>query len=119
MTRRGGGADQDLHAAAFPRLDQAQLAALEGCPLSKLAHHRDGEKLFEAGQWDGNVYVVRTGAVEILDDAGDEPTVVATLGHGEFTGEVAQLTGARRSSAVSPGGRATSSRFRTMPCVRS
>jgi thioredoxin reductase (NADPH) len=86
-------ADQDLHAAAFPRLDQAQLAALEGCPLSKLEHHRDGEKLFEAGQCDGNVYVVKTGAVEILDDAGDEPTVVATLGHGEFTGEVAQLTG--------------------------
>ena len=85
--------DQDLHAAAFPRLDKAQLAALEGCPLSKLEHHRDGEKLFEAGQCDGNVYVVKTGAVEILDDAGDEPAIVATLGPGEFTGEVAQLTG--------------------------
>jgi thioredoxin reductase (NADPH) len=86
-------AHQDLHAAAFPRLDEVQLAALEGCPLSKLEHHGDGEKLFEAGQCDCNVYVVKTGAVEILDDAGDEPTVVATLGPGEFTGEVAQLTG--------------------------
>src|SRR4030095_16429394 len=85
--------DQDLHAAAFPRLDNAQLAALEGCPLSKLKHYRHGEKLFEAAQRDSNFYVVKTGAVEIVDDDGDEPKVVATLGPGEFTGEVAQLTG--------------------------
>jgi pimeloyl-ACP methyl ester carboxylesterase len=44
--------DQDLHAAAFPMLDKAQLAALEGCPLSKREHYRDGKKLFEAGQCD-------------------------------------------------------------------
>ena len=44
--------DQDLHAAAFPRLDKAQLAALEGCPLSKLKHYRHGEKLFDAAQRD-------------------------------------------------------------------
>ena len=85
--------DQDLHAAAYPRLDKAQLAALEGCPLSKLKHYRHGEKLFEAAQRDSNFYVVKTGAVEIVDDDGDEPKVVATLGPGEFTGEVAQLTG--------------------------
>ncbi len=85
--------DQDLHAAAFPRLDKAQLAALEGCPLPKLQHYRDGEKLFEAGRCDCNLYVVKTGAVEIVNDADDEPKVVATLGPGEFTGEVAQLTG--------------------------
>ena len=85
--------DQTLHAAAFPRLDEAQLATLEGCPLSKLEHYHDGEKLFEAGQCDGNFYVVKTGAVEIVDDAGDEPKVVASLGAGEFTSEVAQLIG--------------------------
>ncbi len=85
--------DQDLHAAAFPRLDKAQLTALDGCPLSKLKHYHDGEKLFEAGQCDCNFYVVKTGTVEMVDDAGDEPKVVATLGTGEFTGEVAQLTG--------------------------
>ena len=83
----------DLDAVAFPRLDEAQLAALEGCPLSKLKHYRDGEKLFEAGQCDCNFYVVKSGAVEIVDDSGDAPKIVATLGPGEFTGEVAQLTG--------------------------
>lgn len=85
--------DHNLHAGAFPRLDKAQLAALEGCPLSKLEHYRDGERLFEAGQCDCNFDIVKTGAVEIVDDAGDAPKVVATLGPGEFTGEVAQLTG--------------------------
>jgi thioredoxin reductase (NADPH) len=85
--------DQDLHAAAFPRLDQAQLAVLAGCPLSKLEHCRDGAKLFGVGQCDCNFYVVKAGTVEIVNDAGDEPKVVATLGTGEFTGEVAQLTG--------------------------
>ncbi|HEX7880571.1 MAG TPA: FAD-dependent oxidoreductase [Candidatus Eisenbacteria bacterium] len=85
--------DQDLRAAAFPKLDKTQLAALEGCPLSKLKHCRDGEKLFEAAQRDSNFYVVKTGAVEIVDDDGDESKVVATLGPGEFTGEVGQLTG--------------------------
>jgi len=85
--------DQDLHGAAFPRLDKAQFAALEGCPLSKLKHYRNGEKLFEAMQCDCNFHVVKTGVVEIADDAGNEPKVVATLGPGEFTGEVAQLTG--------------------------
>lgn len=85
--------DQDLHAAAFPRLDAGQLAALDSCPLSRLAHYRDGEKLFEAGQRDCNFHVVKNGAVEIVDDAGDERKIVASLGPGEFTGEVAQLTG--------------------------
>lgn len=85
--------DQDLHAAAFPRLDKAQLAALEGCPLSKLKHYRNGEKLFEAAQRESNFYVVENGAVEIVDDDGDVAKVVATLGPGEFTGDVAQLTG--------------------------
>lgn len=80
--------DQNLHAGAFPRLDKAQLAALEGCPLSKLEHYRDGEKLFEAGQCDCNFDVVKTGAVGIVDDVGDGPKVVAMLGPGEFTGEV-------------------------------
>ena len=59
--------DQDLHAAAFPRLDKAQLAALEGCPLSKLKHYRAGEKLFEAGQRDANSYVVLTEAMNSHD----------------------------------------------------
>ena len=39
-----------------------------------------------------------------MDESGETPKTVAVHGPGEFTGDVAQLTGARRSSAPSPGG---------------
>ena len=42
-------AEHDLNGVAFPRLDEAQMAALGRCPLTTLKRYRDGEKLFEAG----------------------------------------------------------------------
>jgi hypothetical protein len=44
--------EHDLHAVAFPKLDEAQLAALGGCHLTTFKRYRDGEKLFEVGQRD-------------------------------------------------------------------
>ena len=43
-------AEHDLRAVAFPKLDEAQLAALGRCALTKLKQYRKGEKLFEAGE---------------------------------------------------------------------
>ena len=83
----------DLHAVAFPRLDEAHLAALGRCLLTKLRRYRDGEKLFEIGDRDFKFYVIKSGKVEIVDDAGEKPRTIAVLGPGEFTGEVSQLTG--------------------------
>ena len=80
--------EHNLDAVAFPRLDEAQLASLEGCPLTKLKRYRDGETLFEAGECDCNFYVVKSGAVEIVDDSGETPKIVTILRPGEFTGEV-------------------------------
>ena len=40
----------DVDAVAFPRLDEAQLAILDRCPLTKRGRHEDGESLFEAGR---------------------------------------------------------------------
>ena len=85
--------EQELQAAAYPRLDAAQMASLERCPLTKLRRYRDGEKLFEAGQRDFSFYVVKSGKVEIVDDSEDPPKTLTTLGPGEFTGEVSQLCG--------------------------
>ena len=65
-------AEHDLHAVAFPRLDEAQMAALERCPLTTLKRYRDGEKLFEAGERDFKFFVVKSGEVEILDESGDD-----------------------------------------------
>jgi thioredoxin reductase (NADPH) len=86
-------ADQDLHAVAFPKLDAAELASLGQCPLTKLKHYRDGEKLFEAGQRDWNFYIIKSGRVEIVDESDDPPKILTVHGPGEFTGDVAQLAG--------------------------
>ena len=86
-------AEHDLRSVAFPKLDESQLAALDRCPLTKLAQYRDGEKLFKAGDRDFNFYVIKSGKVEIVDESGDTPRTIAVQGPGEFTGDVAQLTG--------------------------
>jgi thioredoxin reductase (NADPH) len=86
-------AEPDLQAVAFPWLNEVQLAALGHCSQTKLKRYRDGEKLFEAGQRDVNLYVVKSGKVEITDESGEEPKTLAFHGPGEFTGEVSQLTG--------------------------
>ena len=86
-------AEHDLRSVAFPKLDESQLAALDRCPLTKLAQYRDGEKLFKAGDRDFKFYVIKSGKVEIGDESGDSPRTIAVQGPGEFTGDVAQLTG--------------------------
>jgi thioredoxin reductase (NADPH) len=85
--------DQILRAAAFPKLEESQLAALGGCRLTAHRHYRDGEKLFVAGVSDQNFFVVRSGQVAVVDDSEEPPKTITVLGPGEFTGEVAQLTG--------------------------
>ena len=86
-------AEHDLQSVAFPKLDEAQMAALGRCPLTKLAQYRDGEKLFEVGDRDFKFFVVKSGEVEIVDESGETPKTITVHGPGEFTGDVAQLTG--------------------------
>jgi thioredoxin reductase (NADPH) len=86
-------AEHNLHADAFAKLDEAQLAALERCHLMTLKRYRDGETLFEVGDYDFKFFVVKSGAVAILDESGETPRIVTVLRRGEFTGEVTQLTG--------------------------
>ncbi|MGE0521351.1 MAG: FAD-dependent oxidoreductase [Candidatus Binatia bacterium] len=84
---------EDLRDAAFPKLTDEQLAILEHCPLTKVKLYRAGAKIFEAGQSNLSFYVVKCGEVAVVDDARDTPQVVAVHGRGEFTGDVAVLTG--------------------------
>jgi thioredoxin reductase (NADPH) len=86
-------AEHDLRSVASPKLDESQLAALDRCPLTKLAQYRDGEKLFKSGDRDFKFYVIKSAKVEIVDESGDTPRTIAVQGPGEFTGDVAQLTG--------------------------
>jgi len=86
-------AKHDLRDVAFPKLDESQMAALGRCPLTALKKYRDGDKLFEAGARDFKFFIVKSGTVEIVDESGDTPKIIAVHGPGEFTGEASQLTG--------------------------
>jgi thioredoxin reductase (NADPH) len=86
-------AEHDLYAVALPKLDEAQIAALGRCVGASLRWYRKGQKLIEVGDRDFKFFVVKSGEIEILDEAGETPKTIAVLGRGEFTGEVAHLTG--------------------------
>ena len=86
-------AKHDLRDVAFPKLDESQMAALGRCPLTALKKYRDGDKLFEAGARDFKFFIVKSGTVEIVDESGDTPKIIAVHGPGEFTGDASQLTG--------------------------
>jgi thioredoxin reductase (NADPH) len=83
----------DLFATAFPTLDADQVAALRQCTGADRKRYRDGDTLFAVGDRDFKFFVVIAGAVEIVDMSGDAPRRIATHGPGEFTGDVAHLTG--------------------------
>jgi thioredoxin reductase (NADPH) len=86
-------AEDDTHSVAYPKFDETQLASLGRCPLTKLKRFCDGEKLFEAAERDFNFYVINSGKVEIVDEASEPPKTIVVHTAGEFTGDVAQLTG--------------------------
>jgi thioredoxin reductase (NADPH) len=85
--------EHNLYDIAFPKLDDAQMASLGRCPLTKLKRYRDGERLFDVGDRDFKFFVVKSGEVEIVDDSGDAPKTITVLQPGMFTGDEGQLTG--------------------------
>ncbi|HET6389825.1 FAD-dependent oxidoreductase [Hyphomicrobium sp.] len=84
---------QNLNAVAYPKLTEAQMAALGGCSSATLKRYRDGEHLFQAGDRDFGFFVVKSGRVEILDESCDVPKTLTVYEPGNFTGEIAHLTG--------------------------
>jgi thioredoxin reductase (NADPH) len=86
-------AARELHAVAYPTLDEAQIAALGRCAGASLQHYRAGKTLFQVGERDFKFFVIESGEVEILDESGEAPRTVTVHRPGEFTGDVAQLTG--------------------------
>jgi hypothetical protein len=72
-------AEHDLESIAFPRLDESQMAELERCTGAARKKYRDGEILFSAGQQDFKFFVIKAGAVEIVDISGSEPKTPGTF----------------------------------------
>jgi thioredoxin reductase (NADPH) len=86
-------AEADLRSTAFPKLDESQLAALGRCSEAKLQRYPSGSVLFRVGDRDFKFFVIRSGEIEILDESGKKPRTVTVHRAGEFTGDVAHLTG--------------------------
>ena len=86
-------AEHDLRAVAFPTLNEAQIEELGSCAGAFLKKYPDGQTLFKVGERDFKFFVVKSGEVEIIDESGGTPKTVTVHRPGEFTGDVAQLTG--------------------------
>jgi CRP-like cAMP-binding protein len=74
--------------------------------MSDAQHHvlaRDfpaGSVLFREGELGEDMYVVQAGLVQILKRVGDDERPLATLGRGEFLGEMAILNGKPRTATA-------------------
>jgi thioredoxin reductase (NADPH) len=79
--------------AMFPALSAAQLEHLRSFASERPV--QPGEILFEQGDSSHGVFVVLSGAIEIVAVSNDNATVLRVLGPGTFTGEVNQLSGRR------------------------
>src|SRR6478672_2086859 len=76
---------------AFPVLSAKELAALE-----TRGHARDvraGEVLYSAGDTVVRFFVVLEGEIEVTDLTDDGPRTMATVGPGQFTGELSTISG--------------------------
>src|SRR5258705_10993438 len=92
---------------AAAKLDEAQMAALGHCAGASLKQYGAGQTLIRVGERDFKFFVVRSGEIEIVDESGETPRTIAVLRRGEFTGDVAHLTGGpapRPAPGRRPGG---------------
>jgi thioredoxin reductase (NADPH) len=74
---------------AFPRLDEADQAALR--PLATCCSFEDGQTVFRAGEADLDLFVVQSGGIDILNPA-DGNSLIVTHGPGQFAGDIDLLT---------------------------
>lgn len=97
MISLAGPVPDGRDAVAFPRLTDAEVAAL--VPLGRPRALRDREPLFTAGDRQGGFFLVLKGSVEIRDRSRGEERGVVVHEAGEFTGDIDILT--RRRPVVS------------------
>ena len=83
----------------FFRRDIVHMDIARSTGISR-AHFEEGEIIFRQGELARNFYTILDGTVQVIRQEQGEETLVATLGPGEFFGEVAILRGVRRTASV-------------------
>jgi len=81
----------------FRGLDETALREL--ADLTEEMVVPQGEYLFREGDQGDSMYVIARGAVHVLKDVAGEEVVVDVLGRGDIVGEMALLSGARRTAS--------------------
>jgi CRP/FNR family cyclic AMP-dependent transcriptional regulator len=84
----------------FARVDAESLAV---CAASlRVRRFRNNETIFHQGDPGDSLYIVESGSVKIVlpSPGGEEEAIIATLGRGEFFGELALLDGAPHSATA-------------------
>ena len=76
---------------AFPKLDEAELTCVGR--IGKARTFADGAVLVETGDRDYPFFAIRSGEIVIVESSSGEPREIAVHKAGEFTGDVAILTG--------------------------
>ena len=64
------------------------------------AHYDAAEVIFREGGLARNLYIIRSGSVQVFRQEDGQDVVVATLGPGEFFGERSLLQGDRHTASV-------------------
>src|SRR6186713_1408285 len=91
-----------VNTIAFPELEANELVELK--PFATSCVFEDGETVFRAGDADPDLFVVESGALDIINP-GDDDRLVATHHPGQFSGDIDLLT--RRPVIVSAIARGT------------
>ncbi len=79
----------ELYTTAFPTLTQSEMDLLEQFATCEV--FQDGELIYEAGQSDIDLFVVKSGSLEVINPADDNKHVV-THKVGNFSGDIDVLT---------------------------
>ena len=96
-------ASQLADAALFRGFEQRELEEIAGLATERC--YEDGATVLAQGDLGRDLFVILEGHVDIIRDSeGDEPTLVARYGPGDFFGErAAMMTGSRTASVVARG----------------
>jgi CRP/FNR family cyclic AMP-dependent transcriptional regulator len=97
---RAHAADALRRCVLFSRVDDETLARCTESLRSR--RYRRNETIFHQGDPGDSLYVIEAGAVKIVlpDPEGDEGAIIATLGAGDFFGELALLDGEEHSATA-------------------
>lgn len=76
---------------AFPKFDSGQLEQF--AKVAECKTYQDGDVLFAAGDREFKFHVIKSGEIAIIDRSGGEPRQMLVHQAGEFTGDLANLTG--------------------------